>query len=441
MTSLTANEPGLRVPLYPLLYPVIFMAVFAGFQGGRYFLANRLQELGIACALLLFVVGAWQAVVRLSYREWKDWVLMPSVLIGSIMGISSVVFVLNYQGNALYSFFSAREFMLAFMGPGIYLLVRTGLPISGVERTIWFAFFALMVNYLAFYSTMDLREAFFSSDHTISNLVTYDEWRGFRLKPPLFAIMIVLLGSLAMLMQRRGKTVMLGAMVTIGLAATIWNIVLFRATLATMILAVLLYPVLMSHKNRLKLVIVGAPLALIVLPVAVTYMVDSFLTAEGGAIRAKAFARAIEHIAMHPILGAGEDSAYGQNYQDIVAKYFFPSDIGLAGVTYKYGFVGVTLYLYMHCKIWLCLWKSNILVRETDGRVNPMIWGMLIFITAQSFNLMLNPGLAYAQGITAGSLALALGSLHLVRCQAPMMARGYDRLENPRILQEKPQSA
>ena len=441
MTQSTANEPGLRLSLYPLLYPVIFMAVFAGFQGGRYFMANRLQELGIACALLLFAVGAWQAMFRLSYREWKDWVLMPVILIGGIMGISSVVFVLNYQGNVLFSFFSAREFMLAFMGPGIYLLVRTGLPINGVERTIWFTFFALMVNYLVFYNTLDLREAFFSSDHTISNLVTYDEWRGFRLKPPLFAIMIVLLGSLALLMQRRGAAVKTGAIITIGLAAFIWSIVLFRATLATMILSVFLYPVLMSHRNRLKLVVVGAPLALIILPVAVSYMVDSFLNADGGAIRAKAFARAIEHIAMHPILGAGEDSAYGQSYQDIVAKYFFPSDIGLVGVTYKYGIIGVCLYLYMHCKIWFRLWKSNIAIRETDGRINPLIWGMLIFITAQTFNLMLNPGLAYAQGITAGSLALSLASLHLVRCHGPRPEPGYDRVENPRILEEKPQPA
>ena len=66
---------------------------------------------------------------------------------------------------------------------------------------------------------------------------------------------------------------------------------------------------------------------------------------------------------------------------------------------------------------------------------------MLIFITAQTFNLMLNPGLAYAQGITAGSLALSLASLHLVRCHGPRPEPGYDRVENPRILEEKPQPA
>jgi hypothetical protein len=54
--------------------------------------------------------------------------------------------------------------------------------------------------------------------------------------------------------------------------------------------------------------------------------------------------------------------------------------------------------------------------RTSDGRINPLLWGMFIFMTAQTFNLALNPGLAYAQGITLGSLALSLASLHRVRC-------------------------
>ena len=49
----------------------------------------------------------------------------------------------------------------------------------------------------------EVQQAFFSSDHTVSNLVTYDEWRGFRLKPPLFAIMVGLLASLMVFFQAR----------------------------------------------------------------------------------------------------------------------------------------------------------------------------------------------------------------------------------------------
>ncbi|WOJ92170.1 hypothetical protein R0135_10255 [Congregibacter variabilis] len=405
-----------QISLNPLIYATIFMAVFAGCQGGRYYMSNRLQELGIACALLLFVMGCWQGLFRLPYQEWRSWVLSPLMLIGGIIGISSVVFVLNYSGSVLYSAFSAREFLLAFMGPGIYLLCRCGLPLQNVERTIWFALFALMINYLLFYFTMDLRAAFFSSDHTVSNLVTYDAWRGFRLKPPLFAIMVALLGALALILQSRGKAVKTAAIASVALAAYIWSIVLFRSTLATMILSVMLYPLLLSHRNRLKLIVVMAPLVVLAVPVVGSLAVENFMEADGGSIRAKAFLKAIDHIAMHPVLGAGEDSAYGLSYQEIVAPYFFPSDLGLMGVTYKYGVLGLILYLTMHCKIWLRLWSANMDCRATDGRINPLLWGMFIFMTAQTFNLALNPGLAYAQGITLGSLALSLASLHRVRC-------------------------
>jgi hypothetical protein len=427
------SGPSLTLRLDPWLYIAVCLAVFAGFQGGRYYLANRLQELGIACALLLFAVGAWRALFRLGQREWLCWTGLPVLLIGGIMGISSLVFTMNYEGRFLYSVFSAREFLLAFLGPGIYLLCRCGLPQGAVERCLWVSFVALMLNYLLFYFTMDLRAAFFSSDHTVSNLVTYDAWRGFRLKPPLFAIMVALLASLALL-RSAGGGVRIGALLTIGLAAWIWSIVLFRSTLATMLLSVLIYPLLLSHRNRVSLIIVLAPLGLIAAPIVAGIAVDNFLGADGGSIRAKAFAQAFAHIPQHPLFGAGEDSAYGDSYQDIVAPYFFPSDLGLVGVTYKYGIAGVLLYLFMHGRIWLRLWQANIAVRETTGAGSPLLWGFLIFMTAQTFNLALNPGLAYAQGITAGTVALALACLAIRDARSRREAPGLAPRGNRTIL-------
>ena len=411
-------RPVLALGLRPIVMALVFMALFAGCQGGRYYLANRLQELGIASALALFALGLWQGMFRLSRDEWLCWVRRPVLLIFGIMLVSSVVFTLNYEGNVLYSFFSAREFMLAFAGPGIYLLCRCGFPLASVERVVWAALVALMVNYLFFYFTMDLRAAFFSPDHTVSNLVTYDEWRGFRLKPPLFAIMVGLLGALMLLMQSRRPLTATAALLVVGLAAFIWSIVMFRSTLATMILSMLLYPVFLARRNRLHLIVVMIPLAMVLIPVVAQLALNHFLQADGGNIRAKAFMLAFEHIPRHFLLGAGEDSAYGDSYQDLVAFYFYPSDLGLVGTFYKYGLVGTCLYLFMHGKIWRALWRANLVHTETCGRHNALLWGLLIFFTAQTFNLALNPGLAYAQGITLGSFALALAHLNLVSGKA-----------------------
>ncbi len=396
---------------------LIFLYVFAGCQGGRYYLANRLQELGILSAMLLLLIGGWQAMYRLSLREWAAWCLKPVALMLGVMGISSLVFYFNYSGNPLYSFFSAREVMLLMGGPGIYLLYRSDLPLSCIERAIYTGLLALMLNYLFFYYTMDLKAAFFSSDHTVSNLVTYDEWRGFRLKPPLFAVMVVLLSALMAMLQGGKGWLRWLSVLAFSAACYIWSIVLFRSILAAMLLAIMLYPLFLSSIQRVQNGMVALPLILLVIPAAAQMAGDLFLNADGGNIRGKAFLLAFEQIAINPILGAGEDSAYGQTYQQIVAPYFYPDDIGWVGILFKYGIVGGVLYLYLHLRIWTRLWKANVYHRMRYHRHNPLIWALLLWLTALTFNMLLNAGLAYAQGITLGSLGYAVASMHLYSCR------------------------
>jgi hypothetical protein len=198
----------------------------------------------------------------------------------------------------------------------------------------------------------------------------------------------------------------------------------------------LLYPLLLSQRNRLKLVArSGAAGAAPAADRRDASRHEHFLEADGGSIRAKAFALAIEHIGQHPLLGAGEDSAYGDSYQDIVAKYFFPSDLGLVGVTYKYGFTGVLLYLFMHGKIWLRLWQANLAARpRQDGRIRPAALGIAHVHDRADLQPGAEPGLAYAQGITArfpgpgpGSLRAAMQS----RAQPGLRLRRRDRSHTP----------
>ncbi|MFT5709723.1 MAG: hypothetical protein ACI8QT_000410 [Halioglobus sp.] len=392
---------------------LLFIAIFAGCQGGRYYMANRLQELGIFSAMALMVLGSWRAFFQLDMHSLKAWVLKPVFLIFGIMIISSLAFWANYGGNPLYSFFSAREFMLGFVGPGTYLLCRTGLPTILVEKTVRFTLVALMVNYLIFYFSLDLKSLFFSTDHTLSNLVTYDDWRGFRLKPPLFAIMVGLMAAFIGVCQSRKFLSWAISLSVMSIAIYIWSIVMFRSTLATMTLAVCLYPLFFSSKNRIPFVLVLSPILILFSPVGFELMYDLFLSSDGGGLRKKSFELAFEQIPGHFFFGAGEDNAYGVTYQDIVGPYFFTDDIGLVGTLYKYGAVGALLYLYVHFKIWRQLWAANIQFIHVNGCLNPLLWAIFMWLTAMAFNLVLNPGLAYAQGITLASIGLALASLHL----------------------------
>ena len=406
-----AGYPPLNIE--PLIYILLFLAIFAGCQGGRYYMANRLQELGIASSLGLMALGTWRGLFQLDLQTWKTWVFKPMYLVFGIMIISSLAFYTNFGGNPLYSFFSAREFMLAFVGPGIYLLCRTGLPLAAVEKTVRFTLIALMLNYLLFYFTLDLKSLFFSNDHTLSNLVTYDDWRGFRLKPPLFAIMVGLMAAFISVGQSRQFLAWAISLSVMSIAIYIWSIVMFRSTLATMALSMMLYPIIFASKTRIPLIVVLSPLIILLIPTAFDVMLDVFLGSDGGSLRKKAFLLAFEQIPGHFFFGAGEDNAYGATYQDIVAPYFYPDDIGLVGTLYKYGAVGAFLYLYMHAKIWTRLWAANIKFIQVNGRINPQLWAIFMWLTALAFNLVLNPGLAYAQGITLASTGFALASLHL----------------------------
>ena len=106
----------MRLSLNPLISLLLLIALFAGLQGGRYFLANRLQEVGIFCALLVFALGAYASLFKLDYDSWKRWVYLPILLLGGIMVVSATTFLVQYGGNLLFNFFSAREFLLGFLG-------------------------------------------------------------------------------------------------------------------------------------------------------------------------------------------------------------------------------------------------------------------------------------------------------------------------------------
>jgi hypothetical protein len=415
--------------LKPLLCLLLFIAIYAGLHGGVYYFKNRFQELGIAASLLLFVLGAWFSLFELKQSVWKRWVYYPVILALGIMSVWAVVFYLRYDTNVLFSFFAAREFLFILLCPAIFLIWRSGLDVITIRRLVWFTFFFLMLNYLFFYFTMDLEAAFFSNDTYLNSIVTMDDWRGFRLKPPLYAIMVAILMSLMMIFSRISLWHTLAAIVTLGVGAYIWSIVQFRSTLASMALAALIYPFLTAHYNRLPLFMAVLPLGIIVVYLAATLVLSGEgPSAAGDEVRAKAFAAAFESIAQKPLMGAGQASGFTITYQQLMGAKFFPDDIGIVGMTYKYGFVGVALYMYMHFLILYQTWKTNWQYREIVGCHEPLMWGIFIWMCAQTLNLVLNPGLSSAKGITVAAIGFALCGIYKYMLESGELARRKDQL-------------
>lgn len=404
-----SSIPGFS--LVPLLAVLLFIALFTGFQGGRYYAGNVAQELGTLCSGLLFLIGAFTSLFHIERREWNRWVIMPVALMLFITCVWGALFAIRFGGNPLYNMMASREFFFVLLAPGIYLCGRSGMRQDTIEKVVWAVLIASMLNYLFNYYRLDLSEAFFSKDHRISALVTYDEWRGFRLKPPLFAIMIALLAAFSLLINKAGLRFNFFALAVIALSLYIWSIVMFRSTLATMLLAVFIYPLFLSRPNRIQFLMVMMPLIAIAAPVIFELLYQNFTGAEGGNVRLESYRLALHEIPKRLFFGVGEDSAFGQTYASLFGPKFFPSDLGLVGITFKYGVIGLLIYLYFHFGILFRLCKTNWLIIQSNNKANPLIWALLIFFCAQTFNLILNPGLAYAQGITVAALSVALCGL------------------------------
>ncbi len=397
----------------PLITLMLFIAIFTGQQGGLYIMKNRLQELGILCSILMFVLGAWFSLFELDHKVWKRWVIRPLLLVFFIMVTWSVVFWLNFGGNPLFSFFASREFFFILLCPAIYLMWQNGYDIILLRRLIWFVLVALMANYLLFYSTMDLEAAFFSTDPNINSLVTMDDWRGYRLKPPLYGIMLALLMSLMLLYQRISFLYFIGALLTFAVGAYIWNIVQYRSTLASMVLAIILYPVFLQKPNRIPLVLCASFAGLVVLPAAINWALDAFSsTGDSATVRLQSYEIAWQYILKQPFWGAGQASGYSLSYQDLFGPKFFPSDLGIVGVTFKFGVIGIALYLFCHFAILYTLWKTNWMYNGIVGKHEPLLWALFIWMVAQTINLPLNPALAYSRGITTAAMALALCGIY-----------------------------
>jgi hypothetical protein len=395
---------------------LMLVALFTGLQGARYYAGNVAQELGIACSIVIFLIGSFFSFFVISRREWNRWVILPIFFIGIIMIASGLTYALRYGGNPLFNIMAAREFLFIFLCPGIYLCCRAGYSTERFTNILWIVLIALMANYLFNYWRLDLKDMFFSADHRIQSLVTYDEWRGFRLKPSLFALMVVIIWAAAKLFNSATSAGLKVVSLTAGaVAAYIWSIVMFRSTLATMVISLMVYPLFFHRPKNIQLLIVLTPLALIIAPVLGSIIYEFFSNAEGGNVRVAAFNTALKHLPAIFVLGAGEDSAYGPTYKMLFGAKFYPSDLCLFGLTFKYGVTGLILYIYLHRKIIIELCKAHWGNAGGNSSEKTLIWTLLIFFLALSINLLINTGLAYAQGITLGSCALALAKIIQVR--------------------------
>jgi hypothetical protein len=425
----------MRITIKTVISVAIFIAIFAGFQGGRYFLANRIQELGILMAMLLFIYSAVMTslTVKSPNLQWSWWVFATIIFIGYTFILPAQRFSVNANVAFLPSLFASREFLIAMLCPALYFLYRLGYDVERIERILLVTMTFMIFTYLFHYFRMDLRAAYFSSDHTVSGLVTYDAWRGYRLKPPVMPLYLLTIMAPMFLFLSLGLLKKLMWLLLIGVLAYVWALVQQRSMGASLIVASLCYHFFFAYRIRMALFFLVTPAAITLTILAVDLGIErlSKLDPETDGVRYKSGTMAWNSFLESPIFGFGQQSAYTLTEQQIFWHKFYSADLGFLGILFKYGTVGGFIYLAFSVFLIYRMVTVHWTIRKTYGKVNPIIIGLLILYIAVTLNIMLFAIFSYIAGITAAALGIALTSIWKHKLTEEHIRRSNQQLGKP----------
>ncbi len=379
---------------------------YVGFQGGKYYLENRIQELGFVVVLILFSFGAIRLAMQRVDVKWSLWFWVTPLIISYPMIISSSAYYINTGSSFLYSFFATREFLIIYLAPTIFFIYKLGYPIDRIEKTFVISLILVIINYLFFYFFLDLAAMKWGSNLYMSQQVVYDPWRGYRLKPPTAGLFIGTSYCLILLAQKIDCVRKFGVIIFFFLLSFCWYILVQRTQIATIIVSFILFSILFSRPSRINILIFSFPIVVLVMLLFSGKMVEIFFEAD--AIRKMAAEICIEVINEKPILGMGTASYKGITYQDLFGKHFYPSDVGLIGVSFKYGMMGVCIYFYMLMLVMYRAVKMNWYYFFINNKKNPLLMALVIWVLGIFLNSILSPALVFMQGLMVASFIIGI---------------------------------
>lgn len=329
-----------------LIQFALFIVIYTGFGGTMYIFQNRLQELGSLFLVLLFAYSALLTALNVRDRDlnWSWWVLSTLVFISFAMLVPAFVFSANTGAPALPSVMSTRDFFSALLAPTLYLSYRAGVRPHELERAIAIAFGAIAISYIFHYFRIDLKAAYNSTNPFIQLMVTYDEWRGYRLKAP--GLALIFGAFLGPVMVSRSRTPGERWFWIVAAVCSVYGLILIqsRAFTAAAVLGFMIYHVWFARKNRLPLFYLGAP---ILAGIMVVFVYQFFSTLqEHDAARYATVKQATEFLSENPLLGFGKDNQTLRE-RDIMHPRFYSSDIGIVGAAFRVGIPATIFLVFM----------------------------------------------------------------------------------------------
>jgi len=399
-----------------LLGPGLVLFYFFAFQGGWYY-HRATQELGLAAiaALYLYCVIATglQNPAQRDYR-WEKWAWGAPLFVLGFVSFYALLFSVHTDANPVPGMLALRYYAALLVVPVLFLSYKLGVSIQTHERILFVALVLLLLNYTFNYFRIDPTIALHSEDHTIRAIVTYDEWRGYRLKPNYYSFyLLTFLGFLLAFRPGYGWLRPLG--LAAALSCVFWLGVLRpRAGLLGMTFAALSYGLFLARSARLGMLFTVAPIALVTaalfLAANATAFVDSFRNDWSFIARLQSYRIALSVIQEYPLFGFGQASYYSLSYQDVFGHHFYPGDIGLVGVGFRNGLIGVAFYVGFHLYLVQHLVRVNWRYRRRHGRTTPGLVALTVLVIGLLPILPTQPAFAFDFGLPVAGISLGFAA-------------------------------
>ena len=416
----------------PLLAQALLLVGLLGALGSfTYDEIAQLRPVSLLCVLALF---SWLVIsVRFDSR-WVKRVFLPAFGLLFLMVLYAYVFTLRTDAPLLPSILSQRDYAYLLLGPIVYLLYLRGWKLRDFQQTFLAAVFLTVAGLAAYDVALSSRSLLLSGSFFTLNLgEVSDQSSIYRLVNTSALFLAVYLGG--RLLQIKDAAWWGAALAAMALSAAILAISLPRGLLASIGAALLVYALFLSRPDRAKLALITLPLYATVIALTLPYFSNAFVDTFGQdrtyVARVEEAQKARESFLEYPLLGFGSDSVQSISFQDLFG-HFYPSDIGLLGVAFQYGLVGVALYLLFG--VWLCLDLLRLLWSHTDrleGKQRTFLWAL--FVICLSF-LIASPTqakLLYGTGLPIGAFAWGLLMAHAHGRTRIHPSPGTERAEIP----------
>ncbi|MGH3088385.1 MAG: O-antigen ligase family protein, partial [Rubrobacteraceae bacterium] len=190
-----------------------------------------------------------------------------------------------------------------------------------------------------------------------------------------------------------------------------------RGLLVSVAAAMILYAVFLSSPERAKLLIAAVPLSAIVLgafwPNMRDFFVNTFFFDPSYQVRTETARTATQHFLEYPWFGFGQDSRQSTSFLELFGENFYPADIGILGVAFQFGIVGIVLYLA--AVAWLCVGLIRLLwayAERLDLAQRAFLWALFLMCLTFFMTTPLQARFIFGEGLFIGAFVWGLMMTH-----------------------------